>query len=1099
MVERAKELGFKSIALTDTMTISGLPAFSSACKKHDITPVLGCTLRVYDSATYRPPTAQQKKKEGAVEVRNHSFQIKVYVKTETGLRSLMGLLSKANSADQFYYHARTELSQVLALEDVIVTTGDLFCLFHHPKAGEIVQALSEKHPLYIEITPVQSMLFDTLNRKALACARSRGLPLIAGYPRFYASSDQAASHDVLRAITSSGTYTMGSPQLPVPATRDWCFDDPKELATRMISTARRIGMNGDEVKQSFASMDQIVEQCFYRFEKMPASLPHMAEDAFKTLLERCKEGWVKRFGSEVLGHKPAPEDMQRYKERLAYELGVLRRLGFSNYFLLVQEIVGWSKAQDVIVGPGRGSAAGSLVSYLLGITDLDPIRFGLLFERFINPDRIDLPDVDMDFMSSRRGEVVEYIVGRFGRAKVAGISNYSTLGSASSLRDVSRVHGLKPYEYSCSKQMEKEHGVSLPLEESAASVPDIAKFKAEHPVIWNHATTLEGNMRNLGQHAAGVIVAHDDINTRAVVMQRQEGALPVVNWDKSVVEDFGLVKMDILGLSTLDVLAHARRYIKERHHKTINLLALPLDDRKVLEAFGRGDTVGVFQFSGSGMRKLLKDLAVLEPLTFEDIAAATALFRPGPIDAGLMDQYIAVKQGKKLPSYISPLVEPALRETFGVTVYQEQVSRIAVDLCGFTGAEADGLRKAIGKKDKDKMATMGQQFIDGAVASGMSELDAQALWNDIEGFAAYCFNKSHAFAYTLISYQMMWLKVYYPAEFYAASMSVVDDDDKLAPIMMDAKTHGIDVLPPDINKSSDTITIDGERTLYAPFQAIKGISVNVAAKILEVRAAQGKPFESFDQFEEVAKSTVAGKINVRHKEVLRKVGAFASLGDGLPALHPDRLKDRLELMPGYTVDAVKADRGLNADRIAQLKIAEIIGEMRVCDGCSLSGGQHPTPSMGKKPRFMMVFDSPNWKEAQDGKMLSGDVGDAVRAALKDAGLSPNDGYYTSLVKSVKPKEQKVLSTEQINGCSKYLAREIEILKPAVIVAMGGNAIRYFAPSTKGNPTELVGKTIFDPALDASIVFGMNPSTIYFDASKIKLLQQTCAQIAELTN
>lgn len=1095
MVERAKEMGYQSIGLVDTMTVSGLPTFSSACKEHEITPILGCTLRVYDDAAYRPPKAAEKKKLGLTEKINRSYQIKVYVKSEDGLRSLMTLLSRANSTECFYYHARTELAEVLKLRDVIVTTGDLLNIFHHPDAKSLVKSIADVHPVYVEVSPIQTMLFDTLNKKALACARELGLKLVANYPRFYAKREDADSHDVMRAISSSGMYTMGQPMMPVPTTRDWCIDEPKSLLTRMAATAKRIGMSKDEIVQSIGSMGKIVAASHYRFEKMPISLPHMADDAFATLLEKCKEGWARRFGGEVLGHRP--DNLDEYKRRLAYELGVLRKLGFSDYFLLVQEIVGWSKGQDINVGPGRGSAAGSLVSYLLGITDLDPLRFGLLFERFINPDRIDLPDVDMDFMSSRRGEVVDYIVGRFGADKVAGISNYSTLGPASSLRDISRVHGLKPYEYSCSKQMEKEHGVSVPLAESAENVPDIAKFRDEHPIIWNHALTLEGNMRNLGQHAAGVIVADDDIASRAVVMKRTSEALPVVNWDKSVVEDFGLVKMDILGLSTLDVFSHALKYIEQRHGKKIDLLRISLDDPKVLSAFGRGDTVGVFQFTGSGMRKLLKDLAVVAPLTFDDIAAATALFRPGPIDAGLMDKYVAIKQGKQDPSYVSPLVEPALRETFGVTVYQEQVSRIAVDLCGFTGAEADHLRKAISKKDADKMAKMSKQFIDGAVAHGMSETEAKLLWADIEGFAAYCFNKSHSFAYTLISYQTMWLKVYYPVEFYAASMTVVEDDAKLAPLVIDARTHGIQVLPPDINKSTDRIEIDGENTLLAPFQAIKGISANVAAKLLQVRESHGKPFVSFEEFERVAKEVVAGKINSRHKDTLRRVGAFASLGDGLPAMHLDRLKDRLELMPGYTVDAVKADRGLNADRLAQLKITEIIGEIRICDGCNLHDSPHPAPSMGKKPQFMMVFDSPNWKEGQAGKMLAGDVGDAVKAALKDAGLSPNDGYYTSLVKAVKPKDQKMLSTAQINGCSKFLAREIEILKPAVIVAMGSNAIRYFSPSVKGNVSDLVGKTQFDPKLDASIVFGMNPATIFFDGSKVKLLQQTCEKIAEL--
>ncbi|WP_323016357.1 DNA polymerase III subunit alpha [Castellaniella sp.] len=1099
MVARAKELGYESVALTDTMSISGLPALTAACKDAEIAPLLGCTLRVYDDATYFPPNAAERKK-GAVEKENRTCQIKVYLKSERGLQSLMGLLSRANSAEQFYYHARTDLPQVLALEDVIVTTGDLFGLFHHPDAEAIAQKLSEKHPTYVEVTPIQTMLFDTLNTKALACARSLRLPLLASWPRFYATPEDADTHDVMRAIASSGQWTMDTPWLPIPTTRDMCFDEPKGLLTHLAQTARRIGITKGEIKQSIESMDAVADGAMYRFEKMPISLPHMAADPFVELMKHCRDGWAKRFSAPVLGHQPSGAELQQYKERLAYELGVLRKLGFSNYFLLVQELIGWSKAQDITVGPGRGSAAGSLVSYLLGITDVDPIRFGLLFERFINPDRLDLPDVDMDFMSSRRQEAVAHVVETFGADKVAGISNYSTLGPASSLRDVSRVHGLKPYEYSCSKQMEREHGVSLSLTESADAVPDIAKFRGEHPIIWKHALTLEGNMRNLGTHAAGVIVSHDPIAERAVVMQRVKDSLPIVNWDKRTVEDFGLVKMDMLGLSTLDVLAHAKRYIEERHPGAdTDLLTISLEDPMVLDAFGKADTVGVFQFSGHGMRKLLKDLAVLEPLTFEDIAAATALFRPGPIDAGLMDKYVAIKQGKQLPSYVSPLVEPALRETFGVTVYQEQVSRIAVDLCGFTGAEADHLRKAIGKKDHDKMAKMSAKFVAGAVASGMQEYEAQALWSDIEGFAAYCFNKSHSTAYTLISYQTMWLKTNYPAEFYAASLSVEDVDEKLAPLILDARAHGIEVLPPDINVSTDRIEIRDDKTLVAPFQAVKGISTNVAAKILSVRRAHKQPFKSFEEFDEVATATVGGKVNVRHKDSLRKVGAFASVGDGVPALHNDRLKDRLELMPGFTVEVVKAERGLSAGRAQQIQILEIAGQCRICDKCSLSGVPHPTPVMGKNPRFMMVFDSPNWQEGNAGKMMTGDVADAIKAALKDEGISPNDGYYTSLVKGVKPKGQKALTTEQINGCSEYLKREIEVLKPAVIVAMGSNAIRYFSPSIKGGVGDLVGKTIFDPSLDASIIFGFNPASIFFDPGKIKWLQQTCSKVSELLN
>lgn len=369
------------------------------------------------------------------------------------------------------------------------------------------------------------------------------------------------------------------------------------------------------------------------------------------------------------------------------------------------------------------NCGGSLVAYLTNITDVDPIRFNLLFERFINPDRVDLPDADLDFMSGRRHEVVDYIINKYGRENVAGIVNFSTLGPASALRDTARLHGLQPWEYDCSKQMEKEHGVSLSLTESAERVPDIDKFRLERPAIWNHALRLEGANRSLSQHAAGVVVAGEPVVNRAVVSTRGgESALPVVQWDKSKVEDFGLIKIDVLGLNTLDLIGESLKYIKERHHKSIDILTLPLDDKRVLNAFGKGDTTGVFQFSGGGMKNLLKEMAMGGDLTFDDLAAATALFRPGPLDAGLCERYVQVKQGASKPYYEHPALEECLGDTFGVIVYQEQVMAVARELAGFTPGDADSVRKAIGKKDMEKMKGFAEQFAQGA-AAGFVEVE----------------------------------------------------------------------------------------------------------------------------------------------------------------------------------------------------------------------------------------------------------------------------------------------------------------------------------------------------------------------------------------
>ncbi|MPS48472.1 DNA polymerase III subunit alpha [Methylobacillus sp.] len=1121
LVERAKAYGYKSVGIVDTMSISSLVEFTNKCKKAEIKPIIGCTVRVYEDPTYRKPS----KKSGEAEKPNPMFTVKVYVKTQAGVTGLMKLLTKGNSEENFYYNSRVGMEDLLKLQDVIITTGDMFNMMHNrnhvEKLKELLTSIGRDN-LFVELVPINTPLFDTLNQKALAVARELDLQLVAGHPVFYEREDQADSLDVLRAITSNGS--IGSRTLPIPYSRDLCFDEPRKLVERLVDLSKRIpGMTVDDVRSAMQGIDRIVNACNYEFKKLEPSLPKMAEDEFIEMVNQCKAGWNRRFSGPVLGD--VPTDLAPYKERLAYELGVIKKLGFSTYFLVVQHIVNWSKDNGVIVGPGRGSVGGSLIAYLMGITDVDPIRFNLLFERFINPDRIDLPDADLDFMSSRRHEVVKYIIERFGQENVAGISNYSTLGPASAIRDVSRVHNLEIFEYNCSKQVEKEHGVSVGLEESAAAVPDIAKFKEKYPVIWGHAVQLEGCMRNLGQHAAGVIVAGEPIGNRAVLKKPDEDGLPVVYWDKQVVEDWGLIKMDILGLSTLDILKLAVDYIRQRHGVEVDLLQVPLDQEDVMAAFAQGRTIGVFQFEGSGMQNLLRQLGSLTPLNFEDIAAATALYRPGPIDAGLVDKFIAVKQGMSAPEYEHPSMIPALENTYGVLTYQEQIMQVCRDLAGFSMIEADHVRKAMGKKDMEKMQEQSAKFIAGAVAAGMGNYEAQILWDKIAGFAGYCFNRSHSVEYSIISYWCMWLKVRYPVEFYAAAMSVVDKVEKLTSLVEDAKASGIQVLPPDINLSSERVEIANDNTLLAPFQAVKGISENVTGHIMKVRELRKtgifkeeevggvlvsvpvlapEPsglFESKEQFElYVSKAGLNAKINSGHREKLDKVGAFASITPGaLPASHPSRLKDRLEFMPGFTTEVVKATRGISADTLSKVKITSLIEELRVCDGCSLRGNPHPIPRLGSKPKFMMVFDCPDYKEGNAGKLLESDTGAYVKAALKDAGLSMSDGYFTTLVKSPKPKGVKALTNDMINGCKGYLQREIEILKPPIIIAMGSNAVKYFAPGIKGAPADYSGKVIFNHDLDANIILGINPSSLHFDGSKITLLQGICEKLSSIVS
>lgn len=1093
ILERAKELGLTHVALVDYMSISSMATFAEKAKKAGITPIVGCTIQVVDD-----PTAKMKDRE------NNGYRLKVYVKTDAGLRSLFAALTKSLTPDHYYYHARLGLEDVLAMEDVIVTSGDLHSLWKHPGAHSIHHSLKEKFgsDYFVELVAINTPLFDTLNRIALDTAGP--LACIVTRPAFYATPDDANATDVLRAITTN-TQT-DSVFMARPYIRDLCMVDAKTMAVDVMDLASRM-----DVKFGGAALHNnkvLANRCTYTFTKLPPNMPKMADNEFNALMAAVKVGWATRFAAPVWGHKPEAKDFGEYKERLTFELDTLKKMGFSGYFLLVADIVAWSKASDIRVGPGRGSVGGSLVAYLMGITDIDPIRFGLLFERFINPDRLDLPDADLDFMSGKRHMVVDYIINKYGRDNVAGVVNFSTLGAASALRDTARLHGLEPWEYACSKQMEKEHGVSVGLVESAERVPDIEKFKNERPVLWDYALRLEGANRGLSQHAAGVIVTGTPVVGSAVVSTR--GDLPVVQWDKTQVENFGLIKMDILGLNTLDLIESCLDYIRERHSKRINLLMLPLDDERVLKAFGRGDTTGVFQFAGGGMKKLLKELAMGGPLDFNDLCATTALFRPGPLDAGLCDRYVQVKQGAAKPYYEHPALEECLSETFGVIVYQEQVMKVCRVLCGMTPGEADGVRKAMGKKDAVKMAEYKEMFIAGAVTSGMVASAADMLWETIAGFAGYGFNKSHAAEYTLISWQTMWLKVYYPAEFYAAAMTVIEKEDQLAGLVSDARAKKLHVLPPDLNFSSNRIEIHGEDKLYAPFQAIKGISTNVASAIMKLRDYEDSSMRkgtftlsaagTIMEMDPTIQKLVLGRTNVNaaHREKLSRVGALHSIdGVGVAATHPDRLKDRLELIPGFTVELVKADRSLTVEHLAKIKITSMIEDIRTCEGCSLKGNPHPLPRMGDAPKFALVFDAPSWKEERAGKMLEGDNADIIKAALKGVGLKASDGYYTALVKAAKPKDQKMLTNDQISNCSKWLDQEIAILRPPIIIAMGSNAVRHFTKGMKGTPADLAGKVIFNAELDCSIILGLNPGMLYHDPSKIVLVEKVFSVLAEL--
>lgn len=1090
VIDQAKEMGYDVIAVTDTNSVNAIPALTDEGRKKGVEVIAGMSIKVVDDLTWRKPKKTEPK------TKNPFFYASVYAINQQGFTDMMQLLSLANSEENFYFAPQIDFNQLIEAYrrgNIVVSTGTVYSLLSHTDARKRLETLAgvSSERVFIDYVPVNTLYFRRCNTIALDLARDLDLNLVPALPVLH-EPGKSDVRDLMECVFNPRA-TVETPWLnkvpPGYHIEKWA-EVKKRLAGSTFATE-----DAEIIDATLrAGSEQLIRLCQYRWDKYDVCLPEMAQDPFAKLMQLCKDGWRRRIDQPVMGYIPDKTRLKEYKTRLAYELGLLRKMGFCNYFLLVHEIVHWCKGNGIEVGPGRGSVGGSLVAYLIGITDVDPLRFGLIFERFINPDRLDLPDIDLDFMSSRRHEVIKHLLTTYGEERVAGISNYSNLGPASALRAAAKAHGLHESEYRCSKLIPDEHGKSIPLESAKEQVPELEAFASAYPEVYAKACELQGVMRNLAQHAAGVIVAGEPIAQRAALERRKNGT--VVNWDKRLVEDFGLIKLDILGLATLDVLALAKTYVRERHGKDVKLVDIPLDDARVLERFSSGDTAGVFQFESGGMRQLLKNLAETEPLTFEDVTAATALYRPGPMEAGLMDDYIAIKQGNKSPSYLHPSMEPALKETKSVIIYQEQVMQVARDLAGFTMAESDKLRKAMGKKDPDQMAAMREKWIEGCVgASGLHEEVAKRLFDQVEGFAGYAFNKSHSVEYTVISYWSMWFKTYYPAEFFAATMTVADEDRRKS-LLRDCSKKGIEVAPPDINKSSDRFEIgegpSGETLLYAPFQAINGLSEKSARAIMAAKAKHGKPFVSKQEFIDVVNRRAC---NVRQQERLDKVGAFAEIEPGqLPARHPDRVKDQKQLLKGLVSAMVKADRKIDVSPFVKSELTKLISQCQSCTKCALHEQEHPIPRLGRSPKIFIVTDAVNWGEEQSGKIGEGECSGYIREAMKHAGLTMADVYITSMIKS-KVKSADV-TNEMINNCTPYLKREIELLKPAVILALGSRVARHLCPDLKGGWEEIFGQDIYDPELDASVIIGLNPMMIYQDSGKQRLLNEAFESAAQ---
>ncbi len=857
---RLKELDMQAVAITDHGNMFGAVDFYQRAKKAGIKPILGCETYVAGPKGRLDRTVRE------------DYHLVLLARNNEGYQNLTHLISKAY-LEGFYYHPRVDKELLREFSSGLIAMSA--CLSgevnHHAKNGRLDEArqvareyadIFEPGSFYLELQHNGLDEQERANEVIKQVAAAEGIELVATNDCHYLTREDAYAHDILLCISTG--KTVDDPNRMRHETQDLYLRSPEEME-RLFA----------DIPEALANVAKIVDACNVEIELGKYYLPAFeVPDGFDldSYLDDRTEAGLRRHLEKI-----DPAEHQRYWDRLKFELDVIKKMGFPGYFLIVWDFIRYAKEHGIPVGPGRGSGAGSLVAYSLGITDLDPLPYDLLFERFLNPERISMPDFDIDFCQDRRGEVIQYVSEKYGRDRVGQIITFGQLKARSAIKDVGRVMGLTFAETDRISKLVPA-GPKVTLDSALAEEPrltEVQRERDEYRRLIQVARALEGLNRQVGMHAAGVVIAQKPLWEHVPVIQGDEDVL-ITQFAKDEVEAAGLVKFDFLGLKTLTVIAHALKMIKANGTE-LDIDNIPLDDAPVYRLLTSGETDGVFQVESDGFKELMKKL---RPDRFEDIIAAVALYRPGPLGAGMVDDYIDRKHGRAKITYVHPVLEPILNGTYGVIIYQEQVMRIAVDLSGFTMGQADTLRKAMGKKKADLLAKLKVQFIEGAQShSQMPERDARELFEKIEKFAEYAFNKSHSAAYALISYQTAYLKQHHPSEFMAALLSSeMNDTDKLVKHIGKIREMDIPVLPPDVNRSQRTFSATGGEILFG-LGAVKGVGDSAIEAIVQAR--EDGPF--CDLFDFVGRLDTR-KVNKRLVEALIKSGGLDGLGHSRAAM-----------------------------------------------------------------------------------------------------------------------------------------------------------------------------------------------------------------------
>jgi DNA polymerase-3 subunit alpha len=869
LAELCARYGMPAVGVTDTNNMFGALEFSLAARGAGVQPIAGCQLSVGAEAARSPNAA-------AVA----PDQLVLLVQNETGYQNLLALTSRAFLETEPHEQSHVTLDDLRRNSDGLIAltggphgaVGRLLGEGQTSAAEAMLKALADIFPgrLYVEVMRHGIAEEERIESDLIDLAYRFDLPLVATNEVFFAEREMYEAHDALICIAEGAVVTRTDRRRLTP---EHYFKSPAEMKALFA-----------DLPEAIENTLVVARRCAYMPETRDPILPpypHLdGRSEEEALRDMAKKGLEERLRDHVftegMDEAAREETAKPYREQLDYELGIINQMGFPGYFLIVADFIQWAKEHDIPVGPGRGSGAGSVVAWALTITDLDPLRWGLLFERFLNPERVSMPDFDIDFCKDGRDDVIRYVQGQYGHDKVAQIITFGKLEARAVLRDVGRVLAM-PYSQvdRICKLVPNNPANPVRLSQAIDSEPMLQSMIDEDPMVrqlFDNALKLEGLYRHASTHAAGVVIGDRPLNQLVPLYRDPRSDMPVTQFNMKFVEKAGLVKFDFLGLKTLTVLARAVALLAQRGI-ALDLSQLPIDDAKTYEMLCKGDTTGVFQLESSGMRDVIKKL---RPDRFEDIIALVSLYRPGPMDN--IPSYIRRKHGEEEPDYMHPRIEGILKETYGIMIYQEQVMQIAQELSGYTLGGADLLRRAMGKKIKEEMEAQRKLFIDGAVERGVDKGVAGHIFEQVNKFAGYGFNKSHAAAYALVAYQTAYLKANHPVEFMAASMTLdMGNSEKLSGFRVELDRLGIPLLGPDINRSGPTFTVektpDGAYAVRYALGALKNVGSAAMAVLAEEREKNG-PIKDLAEFA----NRLDGRVmNKRQLESLARAGAFDSL------------------------------------------------------------------------------------------------------------------------------------------------------------------------------------------------------------------------------